>query len=83
MRNSTKGKELDPKKFNDQERKAFDDADADVWTAHIRTGTVASIPPETAKDIDRPRILQLLPRFVWTENNGKNPNWQSSKLIRA
>ena len=74
LRKGTKGKELGPNQFNDRERKAFNDADADQWNTRIRTSAVAIIPPEKAKDIDRSRILRLPPRFVRTDKNGKNPD---------
>ena len=59
LRKGTKGKELDPKKFNDEEREAFNEADADQWITHIRTGAVAIIPPDKTKYVDRSRILRL------------------------
>ena len=74
LRKGTKGKESDPNKFNDQSRKAFNDADADQWNTHIRTGVVPLIPPEKAKDIDRSRILRLPPRFVRTDKDDQNPD---------
>ena len=72
LRKGTKDKELDPKKF--KERKVFDDADADQWNTHIRTGAVGIIPPDNVKHVDQSRILRQPPRFVRTDKNGKNPD---------
>ena len=58
FRKGTKGKELDPRQFDAEEKKAFDVADQDQWLTHIRTGAVRIIPPEEAAKIDRTRILR-------------------------
>ena len=73
LRKGTKGKELDPKKFDAEEKSAFDDADADQWQTHIRTGAVRIVPPEEAAQVDPSRILRLPTRFVRTNKNDKNP----------
>ena len=69
LRKGTKGKELDPRAFNDQERKAFD---GNQCNTHIRTAAVAIIQPDTAKYVDQSRILRLNPRFVRTDNDSEN-----------
>ena len=48
LRKGTKGKELNPKHFDATEAAAFDDADADQWNTHIRTGAVRVVPPKEA-----------------------------------
>ena len=72
MRKGTKGKELDPKQFDDTEREAFNGADLDQWETHIRTGAIRIVPPKEARSIDPSRILRLPPRFVRTNKNEKN-----------
>ena len=45
---SKKGRELDDKQFNSNERKQFDGADAANWEKHLRLGAAEVIPPEQA-----------------------------------
>ena len=68
-----KGKELDPRHFNAEEQKAFDEADKKNWVYHIKLGAVRVIPPEQATGIPRDRVLPLPARFVRT-NKSKGPN---------
>ena len=53
----TKGKELNPKRFDAVEKADFDDADADPWQTHIRIGAIRIVPPDEAAKVDESRIL--------------------------
>ena len=83
LRKGTKGKELDPNKFNDQERKAFDDADMDQWNTHIRTCALAVILPKKAEDIDRRAFLGCRPGSCGRPRTARTRTWQSSKRSHA
>ncbi len=37
-------KELDPKAFSDEEKQAFDEADAAEWKQRLASGSVALVP---------------------------------------
>ena len=56
--NQRKRRELDPKYFNEQERKAFSLADAKEWKSFLETGAVTVLPPKEAKKIDPIQGLQ-------------------------
>ena len=64
-----KGKELDPKYFNDKEKAAFAKSDAKEWQSFIDTGAVVVIPPEEATRIPSKRIFQRAMRYVRTNKN--------------
>ena len=64
-----KGKELDPKYFNEQERAQFTKSDAKEWQSFLTTGAVVVISPEDAQRIPQSRIFQRPMRFVRTNKN--------------
>ena len=67
-----KGKELDPRHFNEQEMKAFSISDAKEWQSFLDTGAVVVIPPAVAKTIPPERLFKRAARFVRTNKN-KDP----------
>ena len=66
---SKKGRELNPAKFNQEEKEAFDLADKEQWQKHLRTGAVEVVPLEKSKEILRNSRELVVPgyaRFVRT-----------------
>jgi len=64
-----KGKELDPKHFDDSEWEAFageDGADSAQWEAHIKNGAVRVLSAEESASVPPERILPIPSRFVRT-----------------
>ena len=61
-----KGKELDPRGFDQEEWEIFREADSKQWQAHLASGAVRVVSPEEAKHIDPSRILPIPARFVRT-----------------
>ena len=57
-KNQRKGRELDPRAFNEQERKAFSKSDAKEWASFLATGAVVIIPPKEAAKVDPDRIFK-------------------------
>ena len=64
-----KGRELDPKYFNEQERAAFRVSDAKEWQSFLDTGAVVIVPPKEAQRIPAERIFSRPMRFVRTNKN--------------
>ena len=64
-----KGRELDPKYFNDKERAAFLKSDAKEWQSFIDTGAVRVIPPSEARNVPQSRIFARSMRYVRTNKN--------------
>jgi hypothetical protein len=71
MKRGQKGKELDPRVFDDHEWDVFRDADEKQWIAHIASGAVRLVPAKEVANIDPSRILPIPARFVRT-NKGKD-----------
>ena len=64
-----KGKELDPRYFNEHEKAAFAASDAKEWQSFIDTGAVKIIYPEQARNIPQSRIFARAMRYVRTNKN--------------
>ena len=68
---SKKGRELNPKYFDDDEREAFFKSDADQWQKHLYYGAVTVIYPEEAKKCDwAPKVTQPGSK-IWYGNRGR------------
>ena len=64
---SKKGRELDDRKFNDEEKDAFDLADKEQWEKHVRNGAVEVIPLDESERIlkhSREHVVPGFARFV-------------------
>ena len=72
-RAALKGKELDPRRFDNTEKLAFNEADKQNWAEHVKLGAVQVISPQQAREIPWNRILPLPARFVRT-NKSKEPS---------
>ena len=64
-----KGKELDPRYFNEQERKAFATSDAKEWKSFIDTGAVVVVQPKDTAHVPKDRIFNRPMRFVRTNKS--------------
>ena len=64
-----KGRELDPKFFNQQERALFNASDAKEWQSFLDTGAVVIIPPKEAAKVPHRRIFNRPMRYVRTNKN--------------
>jgi len=73
-----KGKELDPRAFDEAEWEAFRNADAEQWQAHIASGAVKVIPESEVKKIGPARILPT-PAHVVRTNKAKDGGSLSAK----
>ena len=78
---SKKGRELNPKYFDDDEREAFFKSDADQWQKHLDHGAVTVISPEEAKKVPKHMILPIASRFVRTDKGEKGILKASSRLV--
>lgn len=67
------GKELDPKWFNFEEAKKFQESDKKEWEAWIRNGVVRRLTSEEAKVVPSGAIFKAPLRMVRT-NKSKDPN---------
>ena len=81
---SKKGRELNPKYFNEQEWNIFEIADAKQSKRHLGLGAVEIVFPEEAKKVPRNKILPVRARFVWTARKkeaqkGKKKNANTTK----
>ena len=76
-----KGKELDPKFFDGNERKAFDVADAKEWQSFIDTGAVVVIPPHLAQHIPQSRIFARPMRYVRTNKSKEELELEAKSRI--
>ena len=67
----TRGRELDPKKFNRKEHVEFKEAAHSNWKKHLELDAVSIVyPPDIAK-VNRRRVLPVPSRFVYTVKDGK------------
>ena len=62
----TNKKELDPRCFDPEERKAFDAADRKEWQQWIDHKVIRVVPPAEARRIPKDQIIHLPMRFVRT-----------------
>jgi hypothetical protein len=79
-----KGRELDAKWFNEQERQMFDVADEKEWQSFIDTGAAVIISPQAAKQIPHDRIFSRPFRWVRTnkDKTGEDINLEAkSRLV--
>jgi len=83
LRNKASGKELDPRFFNDAERRRFDEADAAEWSQWIANGVVRLLPPEEEAQVSRDQIFASPLRYVRTTKGGpEDPDWKAkSRLV--
>ena len=79
---SRKGRELDAKHFDAEEKEAFMKADAEQWQKHLDHGAVTIISPEEAKKVPKHLVLPIASRYVRTNKaeNGQ-PLKASSRLV--
>ena len=66
------GKELDPRFFDNKEKKAFDEADASEWKSWIENEVVNVLSPTEEAKIPRNQIFTAPMRFV-RSNKAPNP----------
>ena len=78
---SKKGRELNPKYFDDDEREVFFKFDADQWQKHLDHGAVTVISPEEAKKVPKHMILPIASRFVRTDKGEQGILKASSRLV--
>ena len=64
------GKELDPKWFDESEKKAFRDSDAKEWSSWIENKVVRRVPRSEEKDVPRQHIFRAPLRMVRTNKTG-------------
>ena len=76
---SKKGRELNAKFFDDDEREAFFKSDADQWQKYVDHEAVTVIPP--AAKISKLKILPIASRFVRTNKGEKEVLKASSRLV--
>ena len=60
------GKELDPRWFNPEEKKAFDISDATEWSQWLNNEVVEKVKPEDLKKVPRHQIFKAPLRMVRT-----------------
>ena len=76
-----KGRELDPRYFDEKERKQFQVADAKEWQSFLDTGAVKIIPPEDARTIPRDRIFGRPMRYVRTNKSKDEQTLEAKSRI--
>ena len=64
-----KGRELDPRHFDQVEKHKFSDSDAKEWQSFLDTGAVKVIPPGQARKVPSDRIFKRPARVVRTDKN--------------
>ena len=64
-----KGRELDATYFNDEERKAFREADTKEWNTFLETGAIEVVLPAEALKIPTAHSFARPRRRVLTHNN--------------
>jgi hypothetical protein len=72
------GKELDPKMFDKQEKRAFNEADAAEWKSWLANGSVRVVPLGKESSIPRDQVFSAPMRFVRT-NKSKDPEKLQAK----
>ena len=61
---SKKGRELNAKFFDDDEREAFFKSDADQWQQHMDHKAVHVVPPDLAAKVPKHLILPIASRLT-------------------
>ena len=74
------GKELDPRFFDEKEKKAFDEADALEWSAWERNGVVKRLSQAEARRVPQHRIFRVPARIVRV-SKGDPKNWKPKSRI--
>ena len=64
------GKELDPKAFNEEEKRAFDASDTQEWKQWLDNGVVRKLTPAEAAKVPRWEIFKSPLRWVRTNKTG-------------
>ena len=64
-----KGRELDPRYFDQLEKQKFDASDAKEWESFLKTNAVTVVPPHEAKKVPTDRIFKRPARMVRTDKN--------------
>ena len=59
-KDARKGRELDPRWFDQAERAKFANSDAKEWQSFLETGAITVIPPRQAAKIPKDRIFLVL-----------------------
>ena len=59
-----KGKELDPRYFNDEEWRIFRLSDSENWKSHLHHGAVRVVLQKEAKEVDPSGVLPIPSRYV-------------------
>ena len=78
---SKKGRELNAKFFDDDEREAFFKSDADQWQKHMEHKAVHVVPPDLAAKVPKHLILPIASRFVRTDKGEKGVLKAASRLV--
>ena len=78
---SKKGRELNAKFFDDDEREAFFKSDANQWQKHVDHKAVNVIPPDLAAKVPKHLILPIASRFVRTDKGEKGVLKAASRLV--
>ena len=65
----TKGRELDPRKFDKKEWEMFQKSDAKNWQQHLDFGAVRVVMPGAALEVSKERVFTIPCRFVRTMKN--------------
>lgn len=64
MINKANGKELDPRHFSPEERKAFQEADKKEWSSWVKNQVVRRLTPEEAKQVDKKNLFKAPARLI-------------------
>ena len=77
----TKGRELDPRRFSEEERKAFRASAQKNWEKHLEHKAVRVVLPDEAALVPRNRILPVPSRFVHTYKEDKADGGARSRWV--
>ena len=75
-----KGRELDPRYFNQHEEKAFAVVGATEWKSLLDTGVVTVIPLEKARKVNPSRIFRRPPRNGLTDKSQEQVSWMQNHV---
>ena len=64
LRLKASGKELDPKWFNEEEAKKFQESDVKEWEAWIKNGVIERLTPEQAAKVPKDAVFKIPLRMV-------------------
>ena len=80
--NKANGKELDPRKFNEEEWKAFEESDAKEWASWIDNKVVRRLTPQEIKDLDPRDVFRAPARLVRVNKAALTGGFQAkSRLV--